>query len=99
MVPKRLVPKYSLTIGNLSGANPPIPTPKITTKATINPRELPSISQKRINPALVKAYQTKRHVKVIRYEDDTNRGRINDKFEIDKHLLEWMRPLPKVDFE
>lgn len=51
------------------------------------------------NPALVKAYQTKRHVKVIRYEDDTNRGRINDKFEIDKHLLEWMRPLPKVDFE
>ncbi len=51
------------------------------------------------NPALVKAYQTKRRVKVIRYEDDTNRGRINDKFEIDKHLLEWMRPLPKVDFE
>ncbi len=51
------------------------------------------------NPALVKAYQTKRHVKVIRYEDDTNRGRVNDKFEIDKHLLEWMRPLPKVDFE
>ena len=54
IIPKFLVPKYSLRIGVLTGIVPAIPRPKVIANRSTNPKELPSISQKRNIPTLIK---------------------------------------------
>ena len=57
IVPKFLVPKYSLRKDALTGAIPEMPMPKMILNIIINQRELPSISQKRNSPMAVRSWE------------------------------------------
>lgn len=51
------------------------------------------------NPSIRRAHRTNRELHVIRYDDDVNRGKPNDKFVIDEPTRLSARPLPVMQFK